>query len=153
MTAPGILPPATSLRKYSPTPCSFCGEKPAKIGAGVSALPASGRPVASATIRSPSAAKPRHHRENPSVLHRFIDQFLHHRLYLLPLGRGLLQQYEKHVLLVVDHEKAAAGAVPFDLAQRARRRRLRIARIGADAETEPETKAIAGEIEKVAPNP
>src|SRR6202035_5790633 len=86
----------------------------------------------------------------PSVLHRLIDQSLHRRLDLLPLGWGLLQQHEKHVLLAVDHEQAAAGTVPLYLAQRSRRRRLRIPRVGTHAKTEPEAETIAREIEIVA---
>src|SRR3954454_1305747 len=44
----------------------------------------------------------------------------------------------------------AAGAVPFDLADRAGRRRHRLARIGADAKAVAEAKAVAGKIEIVA---
>src|SRR5438067_6975635 len=99
------------------------------------------RPAIAAATQSLNAA--------PSVLHGFIDQLLDGLLDALPLRRRLLQQHEKHVLLAVDHEITAAGAVPFEFAERARGRRLGIAPIGADAETQPETKPIAGEIEKV----
>src|SRR5438270_13479402 len=103
-----------------------------------------------AAMRSASAAARLQRRAEPSVLHRFIDQLLDCLLDRLALRGRLLQQHEKHVLLAVDHEITAAGAVPFEFAERARRRRLGIARIGADAETEPEAKAVAGEIEEVA---
>src|SRR6478736_4000971 len=101
--------------------------------------------------RSASAAMARR-RERPSVLHRFIDQLLYRLLNRLTLRRRLLQQHEKHVLLAVDHEIAAAGAVPFQFAQRTRRWRLGVAGIGANRKTEPEAEAIAGEIEIVAPD-
>src|ERR1700688_394725 len=104
-----------------------------------------------ATIRSASAETP-HRRVKPSVLHRFIDQLLYGLLNALALRGRLLQQHEKHVLLAVDHKIAAAGAIPFQLPQRSRRRRLGVAGIGAHRETEPEAEAIAGEIEVVAPD-
>src|SRR5438270_2252168 len=100
------------------------------------------RPAIAAATQSLNAA--------PSVLHGFIDQLLDGLLDALPLRGRLLQQHEKHVLLAVDHEIAAAGAVPFEFAERARRRRLGIAGIGAHAQTKPEAKPVAGEIQKIA---
>src|SRR5437764_14025861 len=97
------------------------------------------RPAIAAATQSLNAA--------PSVLHGFIDQLLDGLLDALPLRRRLLQQHEEHILLAVDHEIAAAGAVPFEFAERARRRRrLGIAGIRADAEPQPETEPVAGEI-------
>src|SRR2546429_8630013 len=106
-----------------------------------------------ATMRSARAAARLQRRAKPSVLHRFINQLLDCLLDRLALRGRLLQQNEKHVLLAVDHEIAAAGAVPLQFAERTRRRRLGVAGIGADRETEPEAEAIAGEIEVVAPDP
>src|SRR6266481_2024759 len=105
-----------------------------------------------ATMRSASPAAKQRRRAKPSVLHRFIDQLLYCLLNGLALRGRLLQQDEKHVLLAVDHEIAATGAVPLQFAERTRRRRLGVAGIGADRETEPEAEAIAGEIEVVAPD-
>src|SRR5438045_8656154 len=99
------------------------------------------RPAIAAATQSLNAA--------PSVLHGFIDRLLDGLLDAVPLRRRLLQQHEEHILLAVDHEIAAAGAGPFEFAERARRR-LGIAGIRADAETQPETEPVAGEIEKVA---
>src|SRR6266404_5675627 len=105
-----------------------------------------------ATTRSASAAATLQRRVKLSVLHRFIDQLLYCLLDALALRGRLLQQHEKHVLLAVDHKIAAAGAVPFQLPQRSRRRRLGVAGIGANRKPEPEAEAIAGEIEVVAPD-
>src|ERR1700722_9305882 len=128
---------------------SLAGAKPdATTGGGV-ALLLDGHP-ASATTSSASAAATWRRRPIPSVLQRLIDHLLHCRLDLLPLRRGLLQQHEEHVLFGVDHEIATAGAVPFQLAERPRRRRLGVARIGANAKTEPEAETIAGKIEVIA---
>src|SRR4051812_48092443 len=85
-----------------------------------------------------------------SILHRLIDQLLQRRLDTLALRGGLLHQDEKHVLVAVDHKIAAAGAVPFQLADRAGRRRLCIAGLGAHAEAEPEAEAVTRKIEVVA---
>src|SRR6185437_8974044 len=103
----------------------------------------------SATSASAAQMRP----ANPSVLHRFIDQLLDRLLDALPLRRRLLHQHEKHVLFAVDDEVAAAGAVPFQLAKRTRRRWFCVAGIGADAKAEPEAETIAGEIEIVAIDP
>jgi hypothetical protein len=65
-------------------------------------------------------------------------------------GRGILHQDEKHVLRSVDHQIDPGGAVPLDLAERARRRRHRIAGIGADAEAIAEPEAVAGIVEIIA---
>src|ERR1700694_2471783 len=105
-----------------------------------------------ATTRSASAAATRHRRVKLSILHRFIDQLLYCLLDRLALRRRLLQQHEKHVLLAVDHEITAAGAVPFQFAERARRRGFRVPRVGAHGKSEPKTKTVAGEIEVVAPD-
>src|ERR1700681_2478416 len=150
MTAPGILPVAISLRIYSPTRSNFAREKPAGTDGDDSARPAFGRPTATARTRSASAAARLRRRVKPSVLHRFIDQLLRRPLDALTLRGRLLQQHEKHVLLAVDHEIAAAGAVPFQFAERAGRRRFCISRIGAHREAEPETEAVAGKVEIVA---
>src|SRR6478736_6088207 len=104
------------------------------------------------TRRSASAAAKLQRRARPSVLHRFIDQLLYCFLDALALRGRLLQQDEKHVLLAIDHKIAAAGAVPFQFAERARRRRLGVAGISANRETESEAEAVAGEIEVVAPD-
>src|SRR3979409_1988591 len=111
-------------------------------------MPACGRPTTIATISSASAAT-RRRREIPSVLHRFIDQLLYRLLDRLALRGRLLQQHEEHVVLAVDHEIAAAGAVPFQLAERAWRRRFGIARIGAHRKTEAETEAVTRKVEIV----
>src|SRR4030081_2312191 len=85
-----------------------------------------------------------------SILHRLIDQPLQRRLDALALRGGLLHEDEEHVLLAVDDEIAAGGAVPFQFAERARRRRFCIAGIGAYREPEPKAKTVAREIEVVA---
>src|SRR4030095_13992660 len=100
-----------------------------------------------AIMRSASAAAKLRRHSKPSVLHRFIDQLLDCLLDGLALRGRLLKQNEKHVLLAVDHEIAAAGAVPLQFAERTRRRRLGVAGIGANRKTETEAEAIAGEIE------
>src|SRR3979411_1010715 len=105
-----------------------------------------------ATTRSANTAATLHRRVKLSVLHRFIDQLLYCLLDRLALRGCLLQQHEKHVLLAVDHEIAAAGAVPFQFAQRAGSRRLGVAGIGAHSQTESEAETITGEIEMVAFN-
>src|SRR6266852_7777888 len=105
-----------------------------------------------ATETTTSAAATKTRRAKPSILHRFIDQLLYGLLNALALRGRLLQQHEKHVLLAVDHKIAAAGAIPFQLPQRSRRRRLGVAGIGANRKPEPEAEAIAGEIEVVAPD-
>src|SRR3954453_5600871 len=89
-------------------------------------------------------------RPNMSILHRFINQLLQCPLHALALGRGLLQQHEEHVLLGVDHEIAAGGAVPFQFAEIAGRRRFCVAGIGADRKSETEAETIAGEVEIIA---
>src|SRR3982074_1447240 len=105
-----------------------------------------------ATTRSASAAATRHRRVKLSILHRFIDQLLYCLWDRLSLPGRLLQQHKKHILLAVDHEIAATGAVPFQFAQRTRRRRLGGAGVGANREAEPETEAIPGKIKVVAPD-
>src|SRR2546430_8749453 len=100
-----------------------------------------------AAMRSATAAARLQRRAKPSVLHRFIDQLLDCLLDRLALRGRLLQQDEKHALLAVDHEIAAAGAVPLQFAERARRRPLGVARTGADRQTEPAPEAVAWTIE------
>src|SRR5437879_5737626 len=117
----------------------------------MAATAALGHPTANATIRSASTAT-QHRRVKPSVLHGFIDQLLYGLLNALALRGRLLQQHKKHILLAVDHEIAAAGAIPFQLPQRSRRRRLGVAGIGANRKPKPEAEAIAGKIEVVAPD-
>ena len=65
-------------------------------------------------------------------------------------GRRVFQHDEEHVLGAVDHEVGAGGTVPFDFTGRARRRRHRIAGIGADAEAIAEPEAVAGVIKVIA---
>src|SRR5258706_9849929 len=77
-----------------------------------------------AAMRSASAAAKPRRRAKPSVLHRFIDELLEGPLDALAFRRRLLKQHEEHVLLAVNHHIAAACAVPFQFAQRSRRRRL-----------------------------
>src|SRR6202051_3418434 len=98
-------------------------------------------------MRGASAAAKLQRRVKPSVLHRFIDQLLYCLLDRLALPGRLLQQDEKHVLLAVDHEIAATGAIPLQFAERTRRRRLGVAGVGANREAEPEAEAVAGDIE------
>src|SRR5436305_5892333 len=88
-------------------------------------------------------------RKPSSILQGFIDQLLQRRLDALALRGGLLHQDEEHVLLAVDHEVAAAGAVPFQFAKRARRRRFGVSGIGAHAKAEAEAKPVARKIEIV----
>src|SRR5258707_1026426 len=78
---------------------------------------------------------------------RVVDDPLQRRLDAGPLGRRILQKNEEHVVGRIDHEIGAAGAIPFDLADRARRRRHRLAGIGADAKTVTEAETVAGKIE------
>src|SRR5580704_8383067 len=128
-------------------PASFACKKWEVTGNGGSAR-AQFRLVAAIAPNSASAAVQRN-AKLPSVLHRLIDQPLDHRLNLLAFRRRLLQQYEEHVFLAVNCEIAAAGAVPFQFAKRARRRRLGVAGIGAHPEAEPEAETVARKIEEV----
>src|SRR5450759_843605 len=112
----------------------------------------SGHPAAIAGIRNVSAAATARRHMNPSVFHCFINELLQGALNALAFCGRLLQQHEKHVLLAVDHEIAPTGTVPFQFAQRPRRRRLGVAGIGAHRKTEPETEAVAREIEIIAPH-
>src|ERR1700712_229186 len=88
-----------------------------------------------------------------SILHRLIDQLLQRRLDALALRGRLFHQDEEHVLLAVDDEIAAAGAVPFQFAERARRRRFGDAGIGAYAEAETVAEPVAREIEVIPRDP
>src|ERR1700739_3758107 len=148
MTAPGILPVVISLRKYSPTRSSFFGEKADRAASGGSACVSLGTAAANAPSSASAAIQPT--RRPSSVLHRLIDQLLHHRLDLLALRRRLFQEHEEHVLLAVDCEIPAPGAAPFQLAERAGRRRFGVAGIGAYAEAEPEPEPVARKVEEVA---
>src|SRR5690242_2456362 len=109
--APGILPLATSLRMKSLTRANSslekcCAPSPADPARTTSRQLAPARASTSASTASlRDAAR--------SVLHGFIDQLLQRPLDALAFARSLLQQHEEHVLLAVDHEVAAAGAVPF----------------------------------------
>src|SRR6202022_2076523 len=102
-----------------------------------------------ATIKKATPAATQHRRAKPSVLHRFIDQLLHRRLDAPPLRGCLFHQHKKHVLLAIDHEIATTGAVPFEFAERARRRRFGVPRIGAYPETKPVAEAVTGKIKKI----
>src|SRR5438105_4211022 len=88
-----------------------------------------------------------------SCLQRFIDQLLESPLNALAFRRRLLEQHEEYVLLAVDHEIAAAGAVPFQFAQRSRRRRFGAAWIGPHRKPKPESEAVPGEIEIIPLDP
>src|ERR1700730_8872710 len=122
-------------------------EKLRTAGGGDSAWDS--HPVRAAN-RTAIAAATQSRNAAPSVLHGFIDQLLDGLLDALPFCRRLFQEHEEHVLLAVDHEITAAGAVPFEFSERAWRRWFCIPRIGADTETEPEAKTVAGEIEIIA---
>src|ERR1700737_4826638 len=115
---------------------------PASAKAARSAAPDASRNASAAATQRPHA--------EPSVLQRFINQLLYFALDSLPLGRSLLQQDEKHILLAIDDKIAAAGAVPFQLAERAGRRWLGVPRIGAHAKTQTKAKTIARKIVIVA---
>src|ERR1700761_5131034 len=84
---------------------------------GGSARPAAGTIAATAATSSAVAAAMLLRRA-PSVLQGLIDHLLDCRLDLLPLRRRLLEQHEEHVLFAVDYEIAAAGAIPFQFAER-----------------------------------
>src|SRR3954471_3460440 len=77
------------------------------------------------------------------ILQCLVDELLQRGLDALALRGGLLHQDEEQVLLAVDDKIAAAGAVPFQFAERAGRRRFGIAGVGADAEAEPEAEPVA----------
>src|SRR5258707_15642118 len=100
-----------------------------------------------AAMRSASAAAKPRRRAKPSVLHRFIDELLERALDALAFRRRLLKQHEEHVLLAVDHHIAAAGAVPFQFAERARRRWFGVAGVGANGKTEPKPKSVTKKME------
>src|SRR5689334_20581798 len=148
--APGILPLATSLRMKSLTRANpslekCCAPSPADPARETSMQLAPARASTRASTASlRNAAR--------SVLHGFIDQLFQRPLDALAFARGLLQQHEEHVLLAVDHEVTAAGAVPFQFTEIARRRRLGIAWICSHRQPKAESEAIAGEIEKVPSN-
>src|SRR5258706_2976326 len=109
-----------------------------------------GSPTAPKAIRSANAVAMPRPRTGASVLQRFIHQLLYFALDPLPFRGSLLQQDEQHVLPGIDDEVAAAGAVPFQFAERPRRRRFGVAGIGANAKTQAETKPVAREIIEVA---
>src|SRR3954451_5353739 len=88
-----------------------------------------------------------------SLPQRVVDDLLQRRLDAGPLGWRIFQKNKEHVAGRIDHEIGAAGAVPFDLADRAGRRRHRLARIGTDAKPVAEPKAVARKIEIVAFDP
>src|SRR3954468_6774097 len=85
-----------------------------------------------------------------SFLERIVNQLLDVYLHMLPGRRRVLQNDKEHVLGAIYHQISAGRAVPFDFAGRTRRRRHRIARIGADAKTIAESEAVAGVVEVVA---
>src|ERR1700712_411974 len=84
-----------------------------------------------------------------SILHRLINQLLQRRLDALALRGRLLHQDEEHVLLAVDDEITTGGAVPFQFAERARRRWFGVAGIGAHAEPEAIAETVARKIEVI----
>src|SRR5258708_39000259 len=85
-----------------------------------------------------------------SLLKGVVNDLLQRDLDVHAAGWGVLHHNEKHVLGPIDHEIHSGGAVPFDLTERARRRRHRIAGIGADAETIAESKTVTGIVEIIA---
>src|ERR1700730_13401590 len=95
-------------------------------------------------------AEGRYRVSQASILKRVVDDLLQRYLDGHAPGRGIFHHNEKHVLGTVDHDIDPGGAVPFDFAERPRRRRHRIAGIGADAETIAKPKTVAGIIEIVA---
>src|SRR6266550_6008961 len=99
-----------------------------------------------ATMSRASVAAKLRRRAKPLVLHSFIDELLEGPLDALAFRRRLLKQHEEHVLLAVDHQIAAAGAVPFQFAQRSRRRRLGVTGIGAHGKPKPHAEAVTGKI-------
>src|SRR3954451_19078749 len=115
--------------------------------------------MSSCDIRGPTQYLPGYRKSSsglqvakPSVLHRFIDQLLQRRLDALALRGGLLHQDDEHVLLAVDDEIAAGGAVPFQFAERARRRWFCNAGIGAHREAAAVAQSIARKIEIIPRN-
>src|SRR5690348_688836 len=143
---PGILPLAISLRMTSPSCFGAAGDSVAAAGVEDWARGSCAQPAARANESAAAA------RQRPAALlvrQRFINQQLEGALDTLTFRWRLLQQYKHHLLLAVDHHVAAAGAVPFQFAQRARRRRLCIAGIGAHGKSEPHAKPIARKIEEI----
>src|SRR6266852_2990715 len=90
------------------------------------------------------------HRLFRSFYERVVNDLFQRYLNAHALKWRVLHQNKKHILGAVDHEVNASGAVPFDLPERARRRRHRITGIGADAETIAKSETVAGVIEIVA---
>src|ERR1700736_5670977 len=88
-----------------------------------------------------------------SFLERVVDDLLDRGDDMHPPGWRILHHHKEHVFSPVDHQIGAGGAVPFDLAERARRRRYCIAGIGTNPETVAEAKAVAGKIEIIARDP
>src|SRR6266576_4042716 len=85
-----------------------------------------------------------------SLLERVVNDLLQCYLNMQADGRAILHHNEKHVLGAIDHEVDAGGAVPFDLPERARRRRHSVTGIGADAEAIAKSETVAGVVEIVA---
>src|SRR3954469_17717224 len=88
-----------------------------------------------------------------SLFERIVDQLLYVHLNVQPAGRRVLQHDKEHVLGADDYEVGAGRAIPFDFTRRTRRRRHRIAGIGADTKTIAESKAVTGVVEVVAGDP
>src|SRR5882672_9079680 len=141
--APGILPVVTSLRTWSPIRSRAAREKVGATVAWDSARSSYGQPV---TRTSASAATIRRRPAARLVLQRFIDQLLQRPLDALALRRRLLQHHKEHVLLAVDHQIADGGAIPFQFAERSRRRRLGVTGIGAYGKPKPHAEAVTGKI-------
>src|SRR6266403_3669214 len=109
------------------------------------------RARSSATMRSVAITPARRYRVfAASLLKRVVNDLLQRYLNVHAPGWRVFHHNEKHVLGAVDHDIDPGGAVPFDLAERAGRRRHRIAGIGADAETIAESETVAGIVEIVA---
>src|SRR6185437_14277181 len=121
-------------------PSSFVCVHGDTIRFGVSArAPVSPSAARLASEKISSAMKTRR-LNGPSLLQRFIDQFLERLLNALTLGRCHLHQQKRHLLLGIDDEIRAARAVPLQLAEIAGWRRLGISRIRPDTEAEAKTK-------------
>src|SRR5262245_8529284 len=140
-TPPGIFWAAISLRIMSASRFSPSGEIVPAAGARDSARSSPAQPAAR---ENTSAATARQRTAIFSVRQRFIDEQLERALDALTLRRRLLQQHEEHLLLGINHHVAAAGAVPFQLTERSRRRRLGVAGIGAHGKPQPHAKSVAG---------
>src|SRR5271167_2669673 len=88
-----------------------------------------------------------------SLLERVVDDLLDRGIDMHPPRGRILHHHEEHVFSAVDHDIASRGAIPFELAERARRHRRGEAGIDANAEAVAVAKAVAGIIVDVARHP